>query len=810
MRLTLTETSRTQALASLEAALPSSLADVVLSYETRTGAVLRLDGVTAGAFDREHRAVRVAASDKERALRLDVELEALPTNHLPSGDGLRWKALVRRSREEPRTFLEVEDADVTEALPLWGHAHLDVAWLWNYTQARRKAVRTFANAIALMERDPSFVFVQSQPQLFAFVEEEDPQLFERVRERVKQGRFDASVAALWVESDCNLPSGESLLRQMLAAHRYCTERLGIDPDIAWLPDTFGFPRTLPTLLAHAGITRFATTKLQWNETTRFPHPQFVWRGPDGSDVVSAMLASYDGPLASARVRTARERNEPLVVGYGDGGGGPTLADLRGAIDVGYWEHPSRWFERLETKRAQLPVHDDELYLEYHRGTYTTHHDVKAANAGLERALALVEEQLAWCVAVRSPREGIDRLRAQVRDVWEIALRSQFHDVLPGTSVREAYAEVMDEYERASALLAQVHAATTTMLPRAAVPMRSDELVAPLTDDDGAVFDNGIIRARIASDGKILELHVAGARNVVTQANLLAAYHDRPRKWDAWNLDAGYERRRERVIPQPGAVVDGAFEVPFAIGKHSAATMRLALHAGEPFLRAELAVNWNAEHRILRLENWLAVASDRVTYGAPHGSVVRSARRDTAAERARFEVPAQRFASAKDADAGLAIFALDTYGWSARALRNGGLHLGHSLLRAPRWPDPRSESSRAELTWAFMPHAAAGVGAIERAWERFALEPRVRLFTCDDDGFAVAACKPAEDGDGVIVRVRECDGTTRVARVRCAGRARTATLVDGLERAIEGEVRIEGEELVATIPGFGIRAFRVRF
>lgn len=810
MRLSLTETGRTQALVSLETALPCSPHDVVLSYETRTGAVLRLDGVTVGAFDREHRSVRVEGGEKERILRLEVELEALPTNHLPSGDGLRWKALVRRSHEEPRTFIDVEGADVSEALPLWGHAHLDVAWLWNYTQARRKAVRTFANAVALMERDPSFIFVQSQPQLFAFVEEADPPLFERVRRRVREGRFDASVAALWVESDCNLPSGESLLRQMLAAHRYCVERFGIEPQIAWLPDTFGFARTLPTLLAHAGITRFATTKLQWNDTTRFPHAQFVWRGPDGSEVLAAMLASYDGPLASKRVRAARERNEPLVVGYGDGGGGPTLADLRGAIDVGYWEHPSRWFDRLDERRAHLSVHDDELYLEYHRGTYTTHHDVKAANAGLERALALVEEQLAWCVAVRAPREAVERLRAQTREAWEIALRNQFHDVLPGTSVREAYVEVVDEYERASALLAQIHAASAAMLPRAANPTRDDQLVAPVVDDDGAIFDNGLVRARIASDGKIVELQCLGARNVAAQANLLAAYHDRPRKWDAWNLDSGFEKRRERVAPQPGAIADGAFEVPFAIGKHSAATMRVALHAGEPFLRVELAVNWNAEHRILRLENWLALTSDRVTYGAPHGSVERSARRDTAALRARFEIPGQRFANAADGDAGLAVLALDTYGWNARALRHGGLHLGHSLLRSPRWPDPSSESPRAELRWAFMPHAGASIGAIERAWERFANEPRVRLFACDDDGLAVAACKPAEDGDGVILRIRETNGAARVARVRCAGRAREAVCVDGLERPVQGEARIEGEELVATIPAFALRAFRVRF
>ena len=810
MRIALRETARTQALVSLEAALPASDGGVVLSYATRTGALARLDGVTVGAFDREHKALRVAASALERTLELTVELQALPTHHLPSGDGVRWKALVRRSHEEPSAFVDVAPADESSALPLWGHAHLDVAWLWNYTQARRKAARTFANAIALMERDPDFVFVQSQPQLYAFVEADDPTLFERVRERVREGRFDASVAALWVESDGNLPSGESLLRQMLAARRYCVERFRVEPDIAWLPDTFGFARTFPTLLAHAGIVRFATTKLQWNDTTRFPHAQFVWRGPDGSEVTSAMLASYDGPLSSPRVRAAQLRGEPLVVGYGDGGGGPTLADMRAASDVGFWERPARWFERLESDRARLPVYDEELYLEYHRGTYTTHHDVKAANAGLERALAMVEEQLAWCAAVRAPREGVERLAAQLRDVWSIVLCNQFHDVLPGTSVREAFVEVMDEYERASAMLAQIHVSSTAMLPRASAPIAEPALVTPAFDGDDVVFDNGAVRARLTADGKLVELRVPNGSNVVTQANLLAAYHDKPKKWDAWNLDAGYERRRERIVPANGRVVEDAFEIPYAIGKTTAATMRVSLRAGEPFLRVELAVDWNAEHRILRVENWLPLVSDVVTYGAPHGTVQRSARRETPAQRARFEVPGQRFATATQAQSGLAILTLDTYGWSARTLRDGGLHLGHSLLRSPRWPDPRSESARADLTWAFMPHDGASVGTIEAAWERFAMEPRVRLFSSDDPAIAVVACKPADDGDGVIVRVRECDGTARSARVRVAARAREASPCDGLERPVDGFVRIEGEELLATIPAYGLRSFRVRF
>ena len=165
---------------------------------------------------------------------------------------------------------------------------------------------------------------------------------------------------------------------------------------------------------------------------------------------------------------------------------------------------------------------------------------------------------------------------------------------------------------------------------------------------------------------------------------------------------------------------------------------------------------------------------------------------------------------QDSNRGLAFFALDSYGWSARTLPGGGIQLGHSLLRGTTWPDPEADLGEARLSWAYAPFAGATTGAIERAWESFAYERRVRLFTTSDDAVLVVACKPAADGDGVIVRVRECDGTARPLRLRSGGRMREAVAVDGLERPLPNDVRIENEELVATIPGFGLRSFRVRF
>ncbi|MDP9110860.1 MAG: hypothetical protein M3M96_04435, partial [Candidatus Eremiobacteraeota bacterium] len=783
-------------------------------------------------------------------LNLEVERHSLPTNGLPSGPGLVWWLLNARSHPSPQRLVEVtpvtlrqaqgdksnaQGADTTvtpgqtsvtpgqtsvilslskddagRSIPLIGHSHLDVAWLWTYEDTRRKALRTFAIAADLLNTEPGFVFAQSQPQLYAFVEEGDAELFERIGGFVKQGRFDPDFAALWVEPDCNLPSGESLLRQMLYAHRYCVERFGKEPGIAWLPDSFGFANTLPMLLAHAGIRYFGTTKLQWNDTTRFPYPQFIWRAPDGSEVTAALINSMEGGLGEARVAAARERGEPLVTGYGDGGGGVTREIIDRARDLGPWIRPRSWFEELDARRASLPVHDDELYLEYHRGVYTTMHAVKEQNALLERALAQAEELVAWCTAVRSPHALLGDLRARLRAAWEIVLCNQFHDVLPGTSIQAVHDDALSLYGRAGELVASVLTAGSQSLPRAPRHAGGAEISAAVRDGDDYLLNNGLVRARVASDARIIALTLADGPNVCREANVLAIYEDRPKEWDAWNIDAGYEGSR-RVCPARDARIeeDGALHFSVPIG-NSSARIRMALYTGEPFVRVELTVAWEERHRLLRVETALPFAVPQVRYGTPHGSITRGTGTDTPAERAKFEVPGQRYALAVGpSEGGLALLALNTYGWSAR-VSGAGTQLGHSLLRSTTWPAPDADGGDQVLSYAFAPVASGRIGGVERLWERFACEPRVRLFTCADESVLIAACKPAEDGDGVILRIRECDGEQRTVSVRCGGRMREAVCVDALERPADGAVSIRDESLECTIGAFAIRSFRVRF
>jgi alpha-mannosidase len=397
----------------------------------------------------------------------------------------------------------------------------------------------------------------------------------------------------------------------------------------------------------------------------------------------------------------------------------------------------------------------------------------------------------------------------VHACWEIVLRNQFHDVLPGTAITPVYDDAAEEYAQAEELVASVLASAQAMLPRTPAPLATAAPAAPEQLGDGFVFENGLLEAHVTADGSITQMRVPGGVNVCAQANVLATYRDKPRQWEAWNIDSSYERTMRRATPAAVKRGANALQLDFQLGG-SRAVMRIALHEGEPFLRVQLDVDWQERRTLLRLENSLSLQTDRVLYGSPHGVVQRSARRQTPAERAKFEVPGQRYAAVQDdAGNGLAVFALDTYGWSARA-SSGGIELGHSLLRGTTWPDPRADLGEHRLSYAFAPFAAIGTGSLERAWRQFAHEPHVRLFTCDDDAVLVVACKPAHDGDGIVVRVRECDGARRDVRLRCAARMVQAVACDALERTIERSVNIEQEHLRFDLSPYELRTIRVRF
>lgn len=816
MRLNFEKTAERHGIAVLQATLPDQAGGKQIVYKTRTGALLRVAGAVAGAFDAKHRGLNLPAAPASAMLSLEVERASLPISGLPSGSGLVWWWMNLRSR--PKPVMHAEIVPQTHSRPIaipWrqtliGHAHLDVAWLWTYEQTRRKALRTFATALRQLERFPRFVFAQSQPQLYEFVQQADARFFERVKSMASARRLDCTVAALWVESDCNMPTGEALLQQMFFAHRFVKEHFAQRPSVAWLPDSFGFANTLPTLLAHAGISYFATTKLQWNDTTQFPHHQFVWRGPDGSEVLAALMASYEGDISPGRLATARRRNEPLIVGYGDGGGGVADTTIEKASNGAPWIRPTDWFVQLESQRHDLPVHRGELYLQYHRGVFTTHHRIKARNARLERQLSDAEESAAWCVAMGAPVIFQAALRDRLSQAWKIVLRNQFHDVITGTSIGAVYEDVHREYDAAETLVRWVEKSAQSFLGRPTMAAEPTQSIAPVRRNGYFAFRNELLRADVLPNGRIVHLSTIGGANLVREANILAAYIDKPKEWDAWNIDAGYEGHPSRVVSHRATVNGGALEIAFTLGR-SELRMRIALRAGEPFLRVELDGFWSESHRLLRTENTLDAGATEAIYGTPHGTICRSSRKDTPQRRAQFEVPSQRYALVRAAGgAGFALLTLDTYGFNASTLSSGLMRLGHSLLRAPRWPDPAADRGEQHVEYAFAPFSNVTVGAVERTWRTYAHAPCARLFSSQDDGLLVVACKPADDGDGVVMRIRECDGQRRKGHVMCRGPAWSVVAIDALEQPTAQSASLQGQVIAAEIGPFALRSFRVRF
>jgi alpha-mannosidase len=325
--------------------------------------------------------------------------------------------------------------------------------------------------------------------------------------------------------------------------------------------------------------------------------------------------------------------------------------------------------------------------------------------------------------------------------------------------------------------------------------------------DGFVFENGALAATVARDGTLVDLRVPGGPNLVRRANRLALYVDRPKRWDAWNVDRAYRRHPRPCRATGCASTEDGLEIRYAFG-NSLAVARISLESNEPFLRVALGVAWHERHALLRVQNELAFPAASVRFGSPHGYVERPAAPRTRAERAKFEAPGQRFGRADTADGGLALLVLDTYGWSLRR-RRGVTELGHSLLRAPTWPDPDADRGEATFQWAFAPYGRLGMAELEQVWERFASELPVPMFVCEPASLYVCATKPADDGSGIVVRIRECDGAPVSGRIRCGARARDVEPVDALERSAAGSAALVDGAIVASFAPYQLRSFRVR-
>jgi alpha-mannosidase len=370
------------------------------------------------------------------------------------------RKVVREARRVVASCLEQikEEYPPVGRLALTGHAHLDLAWLWPLEETRRKAKRTFASVLGLMDRYEDFTFNQSSAQLYEWVERDAPELLERVKERVAQERWE-TVGGSWVEPDCQIPSGESFTRQLFYGQRYFEGRFGRRSTAAWFPDTFGYSPGLPQLLRGAGMMGFFTYKLNWSETNKFPYDLFLWEGIDGSRVVAHTFENpgtdYNGDITPLDLhgtwrnfRGKRHHPESLFsFGWGDGGGGPSEKMLESYDRLKTFPAmPRLRMARVDEFFASLPEEGlpkwvGELYLELHRGTLTTQAKVKKLNREAEHRLLEAEAfaTMATLGGAAYPGERLERL-------WKTLLLNQFHDILPGTSISEVYEDAHRQLE----------------------------------------------------------------------------------------------------------------------------------------------------------------------------------------------------------------------------------------------------------------------------------------------------------------------------------------------------------------------------
>jgi alpha-mannosidase len=732
-----------------------------------------------------------------------------------------------------------------------GHAHLDTAWLWPLEETWRKLVRTTTSQLRLMDGYPEHRFAHSQAQHYAWLAERAPALFTQVREAIARGQW-IPVGAMWVEPDCNLPSGESLARQLLYGQRFFEQELGRRCTELWLPDVFGYAAQLPQLMRLAGLDRFLTQKLSWNRFTSPESHTFIWQGLDGSEVLTHFppADTYNAEATVPELRAAaaaykdhpRSRRSLLVFGHGDGGGGPTaemlerlrrVGDLAGMPPVEI-AAPEVFFDELAAEAQDLRTVVGELYFEYHRGTYTSQAAVKRGNRRGERALHDAE-LLDALLGDGTGRAELDRL-------WRVLLLNQFHDILPGSSITEVY-------ERARADLAGVVAgadavAARVLGPPGDVPVAvggparrevvtrpdgrlalaelpavgagrlvepEEAVTATRTQDGGVVLENAHLRAVVGADGALHSLvhRATGREALAAPGNVLELYEDDPVAWDAWDVDPAH---LEQLLERPAAAgiaelrtdplrAEAVFEL--AVGERSRLRQAVRLDAGARRLEVHAEVDWQEDHRLLKVAFPFAVHADEATYEVAFGAVRRPTHFSTDRDLARYEVPGHRWADLGEHGFGAALLTDSTYGYSARG---GTLRL--SLLRAPRLPDPQADRGRHAFAYAVLPHAGSwqdagvvGEAAAFNARVRWADAPPPGAWAAVEgaDGLMLDSVKRAEDGKGLVLRLYEAHGGRGTARLRLARPVAAAARATLLEEPLEAlEVR-DGAVVVAFRP-----------
>jgi len=870
-------------------------------------------------------------SSAERQQQLDNAVAAIDFSKLDSGDQAGFDASLKLAQAKLQQLNPWVKQFRIRAI---GNSHIDMAWLWPWTETVELVRNTFRSSLDMMHEYPEFAFSASSARAYEWMEEKYPDMFEEIQKRVKEGRWEI-VGGMWVEPDLNMPGGESLSRQILIGKQYFKKKFNVDVKIGWNPDSFGYNAQLPQIYKKSGIDYFVTQKLLWaHEFTTFPYKLFWWEAPDGSRMLTYFPHDYGSlmePIPMAEdVATwmpsmyGKDTKDPVMMylyGVGDHGGGPTRTMLDQATslmkpDVVYpkleFSTAGAFFSDLEKRQdLSIPTWKNELYFQYHRGVFTTQSETKKRIRHAEEAILDAEKfaSLAHLYQRAYPRE-------ELTAAWKSLLFDQFHDIMPGSGIAVNYLDAKrdlalveqttgnivngslneisahidtrnkdvplvvynslswarTEVIEAEAQLpasassievldsaghvvpSQVLSTTPThhvrFLLQATVPAlgyatyfvkSSTQPVKTATTIKASAdsLENEFIRVKVDSaTGCITSLYdkkgqhetlspaesdTGGPKNFAC-GNLLQAFVDKPKEYDAWNIDADFEKqywsldKADEVKLRESGPLRSVIRVKHHF-QNSTFVQDITMYPGIPRVDLNMQTEWNEKHILLKVAFPVSVHSKTATYEIPFGSIERPTTRLTPEEQAQFEVPAQHWADLSDAQHGLSVLNDSKYGYDAK-----GNVLRLSLLRSPTWPDPHADEGHHEFTYSLYPHAKTWRQAetVRRGYElNYKLRsvqvqnhagdlPPVHSFAqLDSESVVLTAVKLAENDDATVFRFYEWAGKEADIALTLPKGAQSASETNLIEQSTDALAIKNGSITVHTKP-YEIKTVTIRF
>ncbi|MCI9642850.1 MAG: alpha-mannosidase [Eubacterium sp.] len=709
---------------------------------------------------------------------------------------------------------------------LIAHSHLDIAYYWRRIHAVQKNLRTILIQLRLMDKYPDFKYTHTQPYVYETLEKYYPEVFEELKEKVANGQFEP-VGAMYVEPDCNIPNAESLIRQCLYGQQTYKRMFGKTVNNAWLPDVFGNSWILPQILKKSGVDYFVSNKMStWNDTNRFPHNNFIWRGIDGSDVLACVppthFITWNMPSQiqenwEAYIDKDSGGQTMNMFGYGDGGSGCTeemiemmhrfekLSVMPKCTHMGGAE----FLEKNLKDNKNLEMWDGELYLEMHRGTFTTKSEMKRANRRLENKFRNAE--------MLSVLRGEDN-RERITDLYKKLLINQFHDILPGSHIHPVYEDAMADYKEIETELDKIigtgskyfntlnfkRDALTFVPNRNGTATRCGEKGNWILPDIPALSSANLRKAyfnsewieigktietpyysvRFNDDGSIASLYDKELQRewVNGDFNKLKLYSDCPGNYDAWDILPNYKDKQiDIAVAAPLSLAEkdneSASFVTELKTENSTWKMIIRLFRRSRGIEVENIVNWNEKHKLAKAEFGCNVLTRKALCDTSAGFIERDTHKNTSWQQARFETCHHKWCDLSETDAGVALVNDGKYGVS---FENNVMSL--SLLRATIRPDVTSDIGQHNFCYMIVPHSG---NAVDAGINNLAFQYNVPLVKSDAEysgntfePLYMQALKESEDGNMTVIRLSEQNG--RRGKIMLKNKVKLLNMLEEIE------------------------------